>query len=321
MPDIVYGLAWVSAIGWPALAVAGLVFWRGLGWAGAFAAALISVVWAVGVWAILIEPKMLVVRRVDVISETWPGEPLRIGVLSDVHIGGPHAPVSRVKAVVERLNAERPDVIVLVGDYVGGHVPLQARSPARNAVIADGLAALGELSAPLGVYAVLGNHDWWYDGREVEARITGAGIPVLENGAVAVDRPEGRFWIAGLADFESLREEPSYVSALRDVPEADPAIVLSHWPDAFASAPDSVALTIAAHSHCGQVNLPLLGRIVHASTGSKIWPCGLYDVRKRKLYVTGGVGVSVLPARFRQPPEIGIITLRAAGIAPPLQRR
>ena len=97
--------------------------------------------------------------------------------------------------------------------------------------------------------------------------------------------------------------------------------MLSHWPDAFASAPDRVALTVAAHSHCGQINLPVLGRLVHASNGSRIWPCGLYDVGMRKLYVTGGIGVSVLPARFLQPPEIAVITLRAPGNAPPLQAR
>ena len=78
------------------------------------------------------------------------------------------------------------------------------------------------------------------------------------------------------------------------------------------SVPASVALTLAGHSHCGQVNLPVVGRLVHASRGSKRWPCGSYDEAGRKLYVTGGVGVSILPVRFRARPEIAVVTLRAA---------
>jgi len=325
MPELIYALAWAGAIGWPLLLGAALLKWRRLPWPGFTVAGVVSLGWALGVWAFLIEPRLLVVRHVEVFSRGWQGEPLRIGVLSDVHVGGPHGPVTRVRAIVDRLNAEKPDIIVLVGDYVGGHAPIGARSAGQNSTVSDGVSALGGLSAPLGVYAVLGNHDWWYDGPGVEALLSARGIPVLENSAVAVERPGGQFWIAGLADFDSLRTQPSYPRALDTVPETGPVIVLSHWPDAFASAPDRVALTIAGHSHCGQVNLPVLGRIIHASNGSRIWPCGLYDVGMRKLYVTGGVGVSVLPARFRQPPEIAIVTLKAPGKAPgkapPLQAR
>ena len=86
---------------------------------------------------------------------------------------------------------------------------------------------------------------------------------------------------------------------------------MSHWPDAFATAPDRVAITFAGHSHCGQVNLPVFGRLMHASAGSEKWPCGLYSNGQGRLYVSGGVGVSLVPVRFLQPPEIAVVTLRA----------
>jgi predicted MPP superfamily phosphohydrolase len=86
-------------------------------------------------------------------------------------------------------------------------------------------------------------------------------------------------------------------------------IVLTHWPDPWRRVPPRVALTLAGHTHCGQVNLPFLGRLVAASPGSRRWSCGLYEDGGRKLFVTGGLGVSILPVRFRAPPEIVILTL------------
>jgi predicted MPP superfamily phosphohydrolase len=175
----------------------------------------------------------------------------------------------------------------------------------------SGLPPLKGLQAPLGVWAVLGNHDWWYDGPAIEAGLQAEGITVLENSRQHVQRDGGAFWLAGLADYESLRMKPSYRDTLADLPAGDPILVITHWPDVFAAAPNEVALTIAGHTHCGQVNLPFAGRLIHASEGSERWPCGLYEERGRKLYVTGGVGTSVLPVRFLQPPEIAVVTLWA----------
>ena len=86
---------------------------------------------------------------------------------------------------------------------------------------------------------------------------------------------------------------------------------ITHWPDPFETMPPRVALTLAGHTHCGQVNLPILGRPILPSPASHRWPCGLYDEGGRMLFVPGGVGTSVLPVRFRAPPEIVIVTLRA----------
>jgi predicted MPP superfamily phosphohydrolase len=258
-----------------------------------------------------VEPELLAVRQVTVESPTWRGPPLRIGVLSDTHVGEPHMPATRVEKIAGRLSREKPDLIVLVGDYVGGHLPMDARHPAERDEIARGITALRSARAPLGQVAVLGNHDWWYDGPTIEAALQREAVVVLENHAVQIRRPGSAFWVAGVADDDSRRAAASIPMALASVPPEDPVILLSHRPDPFAEAPARVALTIAAHSHCGQVNLPWIGRPIVPSPGSRRWPCGLYSEAGRQLFVTGGVGTSILPVRFRARPEIVIVTLRA----------
>jgi hypothetical protein len=315
MADLILILAWVGAIAWPALLGFGL--WRGLkagrGPGGIVwtLIGVISVAWVLGVRAFLWEPETLEVRRVEVASRGWSGPPLRIGVISDTHTDGPHMGVARLESIIAQMNAERPDIVLLLGDYVAGHAGLAERGAGERQEIAAGLGAFAELRAPLGAWAVLGNHDWWYDGGMVEQGLARAGIQVLENRRVRIPRDGGVFWLGGLADFDSSRAQPSYTQTLGDLSGDEPVVVMAHRPDVFSTAPERVALTLAGHSHCGQMNLPLLGRPIAVSPGSRRWPCGLYEDRGRWLYVSGGVGTSVVPARFNQPPEIAVVTLRA----------
>lgn len=318
---IILILAWVGAVLWPVLL--GLALWRGLrrgrgpGWIGWSIVGAVSVAWFLGIWAVLWEPQQLVIRRVEATAEAWRGSALKIGVISDTHTDGAHMGVGRLASIIDTMNAEQPDIVVLLGDFVSGHELMADRSEDNRKAIAEGLAALSRLRAPLGVHAVLGNHDWWYDGPTVEAQLKLAGVNVMENDRVRIVREGGAFWVGGLADYHSERTQPSYGATLGQredapvVPADEPVIVMSHWPDAFAVAPDSVALTLAGHSHCGQVNLPVVGRPIAVSEGSRRWPCGLYEDRGRRLYVSGGVGTSVMPIRFGQPPEIAVVTLRA----------
>jgi uncharacterized protein len=310
-PAVVMLIAWFAAILGP---VVGVLIWRRLRrrpWRAATLLLLPTLAYGLGVWAFLVEPQLLVVRHVAIASSAWRGPPLRIGVVSDTHVGEAHVTPQRVRRTMARLSAERPDLVVFLGDYAGGHLPAAVRSTEQREAIQDGVAALAEVKAPLGRVAMLGNHDWWYDGSAIEAGLRRAGVPTLENAALRIARPAGDFWIAGLADLHSDRAKPSPDLALRDVPAEAPVIVLTHWPDPFAQVPDRVALTLAGHSHCGQVNLPLVGRPILPSPGSARWPCGLYAEGSRQLYVTGGVGVSILPVRFRAPPEIVIVTVSA----------
>lgn len=272
--------------------------------------ALITLGWVLGVWGFMIEPETLVVRHVAVESDAWSGPPLRIGVISDTHVGSPHVGAKRVRDIVARMNALKPDIVVLLGDYAGSHEPAAARTSAERAEILAGVEALGGLRAPLGVHGVLGNHDWWYGGVAIEDAMRRAGITALANDAMHVETVGGGFYVAGLESLSSLRSPPSLEAALRYAPTDAPVIALMHEPDSFAQVPTGVALSLAGHSHCGQVRLPFVGAIVLPSPGSARWPCGLYD-DGRKLYVTGGVGTSILPVRFGAPPEIALVTLSA----------
>lgn len=311
-PALVLLIAWIAAVVGPIVCIL-LVrrLLRGrrifLGWS---VAGIVAVGWVLGVWAFLVEPATLTVRHVTVESASWRGPPLRIGVISDTHVAAPHTDVARIERLVARMNAERPDVVVLLGDYAGGHEPARVRAAPETSEILRGVEAFKGLSSPLGTWGVLGNHDSWFDDAAIDAALGRAEVTVLDNRAGRVARPEGAFWFAGLADMHSPREGPRVGATLGEVADTAPVIVLSHWPDPFREVPRGVALTLAGHTHCGQVNLPVLGRLVHASEASKRWPCGLYDVGGRKLFVTGGVGVSILPVRFRAPPEIVVLTLR-----------
>jgi len=312
-PDAVMVLAWIGALASPVLCfflVRRLLRGRRifLGWS---LAAVVAVGWVLGVWAFMVEPATLTVRHVTVESATWRGPPLRIGVISDTHVAAPHTDVARIERLVARMNAERPDVVVLLGDYAGGHEPAAVRAAPETSEILRGVDAFRGLSSSLGTWGVLGNHDSWFDDAAIAAALGRAGVTVLDNRAARVERTNGAFWIAGLADMHSPREGPRVGATLGEVTDPAPAIVLTHWPDPFREVPEEVALTLAGHTHCGQVNLPVIGRLVHASKASERWPCGLYDVGGRKLFVTGGVGVSILPVRFRAPPEIVVLTLRA----------
>jgi predicted MPP superfamily phosphohydrolase len=313
MATVILLLAWAAVIIWPVLLAVAL--WRGLkrgrgpGALGWMFVAWVTVLWGLGVHAFLWEPQTLEVRRVEVVSRTWTGPSLRIGVISDTHMGAPHMSVARLNSIVLRMNSERPDIVVLLGDFAGGHEPADERSEGDRAAVLSGIPPLEKLEAPFGVWAVLGNHDWWYDGAVIERELEARKVQVLENERVLINREGGSFWLAGLADYDSLRKKPSYMDTIGELSSNEPILAISHWPDVFAAAPDRVALTLAGHSHCGQVNLPVVGRLVHASRGAERWQCGLYEERGRKLYVSGGVGVSILPVRFLQPPEIAVVTL------------
>lgn len=265
----------------------------------------------VGSWGFYFEPQSLHIRQVAVQSAAWQGTPLRIGVISDTHVGSIHVNPARVGRIVERMNALSPDVVVLLGDYVNAHNPARNRSDAENRELMAGIAAFADLRAPLGVYGVLGNHEVTYGDDPVVAALTAANVRVLLNAGQNVERAGGAFWIAGLRDRTS-PVPPLPEEAFLGADGAQPSIMLTHQPDLFAQAPEQAVLTLAGHTHCGQVKLPLVGYVVFPSRGSRRWPCGLYREGDQQLYVTGGIGVSILPVRFRAPPEIAVVTLSRA---------
>jgi len=265
------------------------------------AIALLIAPFLVAVWAFGIEPGMLVVRHLRMELPGWKSE-LRIAVLSDLHVGSPHVGLDKVRTIVEKTNAENPALIVLLGDFVIGG-PNGGRGIRGGGFVEPEQTAeeLKKLHAPLGVYAVLGNHDWWYDGERVGKALTDVGIEVLENRAVHV----GPIWLGGIADYWT--REPDIAGTLQQMTSDDPAVLITHNPDIFPEVPARVSLLLAAHTHGGQVRLPIIGPII--TTSRLGYNAGEYVEQGRHLFVTTGIGTRILPVRFGVPPEIVILTV------------
>ncbi|MFO1069647.1 MAG: metallophosphoesterase [Geminicoccaceae bacterium] len=258
---------------------------------------------AAAAWGFAIEPRLLRLRRVAVRSPQWPaGWPaLRIGVLSDLHASRPHVTRPRIAALVARLLAERPDLVLLPGDFVCTRTPGQRPLPMRE--VAEALAPL----AATRVVATLGNHDHEHGAREVMAELGRAGIEVLYNAATTVDVAGGTLQLAGIpcdawSRFDSQR-------ALRRTDPSRPLLVLSHMPDPFPLLPAQAQLTVAGHTHGGQVAIPGLPPPVTCSRLPRRQARGLHRSGDRFLYVSAGIGMSGLPVRFGVPPEIAVLTL------------
>jgi predicted MPP superfamily phosphohydrolase len=213
---------------------------------------------------------------------------------------------SNINRVVEETNALRPDVIVLLGDYIATHRFITEHVP--HDVWAGELA---RLKAPLGVWAILGNHDWWHNVRSIRGALVKAGIPCLENRAVLLGEGATRFWIAGLGDQiahwlgpGTFRGEDDLAGTLAQVTTDDPVILLAHEPDIFVSVPPRVSLTLAGHTHGGQVRIPLLWPHLVPSRYGARFAYGHIVEGNRHMIVSGGLGTSFAPVRLGVPPEI-----------------
>jgi len=251
-----------------------------------------------------VEPRRLVVNRMRLELPRWPAAlaGLRVGVLTDLHGGVLHAGEDAIARWVARMNAETPDLVLLGGDYTDAH-PLYGRRLAPER-IAERLAAL---EAPLGTAAVIGNHDWRAFGMRMWTALAGAGIPVLENDALALEAPGGRLHVAGIADLR--RRTPDVHRALRGIPAEEPVIVLAHDPDVFPFVPARAALTIAGHTHGGQVAIPLARAPFIPSRHGERFARGHIVEHGRHLVVGTGLGTSGLPLRLFAPPELLVLEL------------
>jgi predicted MPP superfamily phosphohydrolase len=256
-------------------------------------------------WALVIEPRRLVTNQVELDVPRWLPEHggLKVALLSDLHVGSPHWGVERMRELVERTNAEKPDLVLLAGDYMINEIPLGtwvAPEPVAS--------VLGGLRAPLGVIAVLGNHDWYNDGDTLTAEFREHGIVVLENQVLPIDYRGRHFYVVGLAD--QLTREQRVKETLDRIPAGAPAIVLVHEPDVFPEIDGRASLTVAGHTHGGQVHVPFLGPPIVPSKFGQRYAAGHVIEHGRHLFVTTGVGTSIYPIRLGVPPEISLLTLR-----------
>jgi uncharacterized protein len=281
---------------------------------------------SLGAYAVGIEPRLrLAVQRYAIAPKGWPPDAkLRIVVLSDFHICDPWMPLSRLDQFVSEANGLGGDIILLLGDFVSGQ-RLYHRDVAPDAWS----KVLAGLKAPLGVHAILGNHDWWEDadamrtGRGpafVQRALQAVGIPVLENDAVRLMHDGKPFWLAGLGDqlafqwarwrygYSGPRGADDMPKLLARITDDAPAILMAHEPDIFPQVPDRFALTLSGHTHGGQVNL-LGWRPVAASDLSDRYHRGHFSEHGRELVVTSGLGCSIVPVRFGVPPELMVVDL------------
>jgi predicted MPP superfamily phosphohydrolase len=245
----------------------------------------------------------LKIARWTVASDQWIGrQDMQIALLADPHVIWPWMPPPRLAAIVEKINQLAPDLVLLLGDYVGTHLI------GRQVEATTGVAPFKNLSARYGVYAVIGNHDITGPGNWPDA-IRNTGIPVLENRALFIEH--GGFWVAGLED--KRWQHANVGEALSYVTDDNPVILMMHSPDSFPEVPESVALTVAGHTHGGQIRFPFIGAVplvVPSAFGSR-YAYGHIVEGNRHLVVSGGLGTSGIPMRFLMPPEIVMVTLTA----------
>ena len=242
----------------------------------------------------------------------WPAaHRLTITVIADLHAGGPNMGIARVREVVDAAQALNSDLIVILGDYFATH-----RFITENVPNEAWAAELGRLKARLGVYAILGNHDWWYDLAGVRRALAGVRIPLMENDAVRIDDAGRRFWLAGLGDQlahwvgpDRFRGEDDLHGTLARVTTDDPVILLVHEPDVFTRVPPRVALTLAGHTHGGQIVLPFMAPAWTPSKYGARFAYGHIVEQGRHMIVSGGLGCSGVPLRLGVPPEIVRVTL------------
>lgn len=259
-------------------------------------------------WGFFIEPNRLIVRHETLQIDRWPRElnDLRLAVLSDIHAGGAFIDERKLRTIVERTNQLQPEMIVILGDYISGD---GHRHPLRMAPETFA-AVLKDLRAPLGVYSVLGNHDWWFDGPRVRAALEQHGIKVLDDEVLKVDARGTSLWLVGLAD---LWTRPQRIEqTVSQVPENAAVIALTHNPDIFPRVPTRVQLLLAGHTHGAQIHLPFFGYVVQPSnTYGERYARGHVFENGHHLFVTTGIGTSIISVRFGVTPEIALLTLKS----------
>lgn len=247
------------------------------------------------------------------------GLKLKIVMLADPHLAGPVMKLQRWENIVQAANAMSPDLILLMGDYLATH-----RFVTTMYSEDDVAHAAKELKARLGVYAICGNHDWWVDAdaqikqhgpTKAEIALLAAGIPVLENRAVRLEKETRPFWLTGTASLVAIKIKKQQFESRADLPgtlaqvtDEAPIIHLAHEPDLFVDMPARVSLTLSGHTHGGQIRVFGYSPVVPSAFGNRL-AYGHIVEDDRHLIVSGGLGCSVLPIRLGMPPEITVLEL------------
>jgi predicted MPP superfamily phosphohydrolase len=254
-------------------------------------------------WAFWWEPRGLTLNTYDFETPPeltyWRGK--SIAVITDLHAGAPYIDEDKIEKVVDLTLSAHPDLVLLTGDFVIQNVIGGRYMP--PAVIASHLK---RLRAPLGVYAVMGNHDNWDTEGRVDRHFKAASLRVLDD--EVVNLPGTHLWLAGLSDFYT--REKRYAQAVKSMPPKAAAVCMTHSPDTFPVSPPVCRLVIAGHTHGGQVNLPFIGTPITSSNYGSRYVKGFVTENGRTVFVSSGIGTSGIPVRFRVPPEVSLLRMR-----------
>ena len=280
---------------------------------------------ALSAYSFGVEPGLLLeTTSYRVHPPNWPsGLRLEVAVIADLHCCEPYMSAVRVRGICEAANALRPDITFILGDFNGGH--MFVTKPVWPQEWAE---ALEVLRAPLGIWSVLGNHDWWHgplpdmpgdQGASVRRALRSVGIDVLENRAVRLTHKGRSFWVAGLGDQLAYgRRNGHWIGAddlegtLAQIGDDAPVLLLAHEPLIFPKVPDRVSLTLCGHTHGGQVNFPIIGSPFARERFGAGHYYGHIVEGGRHMIISGGLGESILPIRFMRPPELVKITLEGS---------
>jgi len=284
-----------------------------------------------GSYAFAIEPGLrLDVTSYNLIPPNWPADlKLKAAVIADIHACEPWMSVERIRSIVALANSLQPDITFVLGDFNAGHKMVTA--PVYPEQWGEAIAAL---KAPLGTYAILGNHDWWHgvlpgmrgdDGESVRRALHHAGITLLENKAVEVRKDGKPLWVVGLGDqmahrsggYRHFKGVDDLDGALGQVHDDAPVLLLAHEPFIFHRVPARVALTLCGHTHGGQVNLPIISSAYAKSRYGTDHIYGHIVEDDRHMIISAGLGTSIAPVRFMRPPEVVEVSLGRTDVIAP----
>ena len=227
--------------------------------------------------------------------------PITAVLLSDIHVAGPDMPPERLARIVTQVNALEADIVLIAGDLVS-----EKRVATHIYTAEETVAPLANLTAPLGVVVVPGNHDHWFDWPGLSAKLAEHNIRVLQNDAAQI----GPLVIGGVDDAFTGRDDlPLVLEQMRGL--AGGRLIVTHSPDIFPQVPRDVSLVLAGHTHCGQIRYPWGGSPATMSEYGERYACGAVEEDGRTIIVGAGLGTSIIPVRLFTRPEIWLVELSA----------
>lgn len=267
-------------------------------------AAVLGFLSLIGAYAYFIEPRRLIVNEQNLKIPRWSAnlDGFKIVAISDIHGGSSDVTEEKLRRLVALANRQNPDLIVLLGDYVSQKSRTDGSLKMSFETIAENLQGF---RAKYGVYAVVGNHDWYYNEKIVRGEFERIGVKVLENEVAPLQVSGETIYLWGIEDYWKKNRVP--VDAFDKIPAKQNIVAVTHNPDSLLKAPDEISLMLAGHTHGGQVKFPFYGAI--AFVNDPRFMAGFVEADGKRVFVTTGVGCTGPQIRFNVPPEIAVLNL------------